>query len=86
MVLYGKIIKGMKIIDEAYAENNIDESSFRDALEKCLVDVCKKLDIPTPIWLKKNTVELAGYRKTFFTAEQFVEKVKFDKFIIEVKM
>jgi hypothetical protein len=59
--------------------DNEQEHSFRDKLEKCLTGLCSDLDVPVPLWLKKNTRELAAFKKTFFTPEQFIEKVWFDK-------
>jgi hypothetical protein len=84
LVLYGKLVKDLKVLKETFVENDMENVSYHDMLEKCLIDLCRKLDIPAPIWLKKNTAEFAGYHKTFFSSEQFIEKVKFDKFIIEV--
>jgi hypothetical protein len=46
--------------------------------------LCAKLEIPVPLWLKKNTKELAIFRRTFFSSEQFMEKVWFDKFEIRL--
>lgn len=79
LTLSGKIyIKG-KLIKESAAVDNEWEHSFRDKLEKCLICLCANLDVPVPLWLKKNTRELAVFKKTFFTSEQFIEKVWFDK-------
>lgn len=71
-----------KLVREASADDNEAEHSFRDKLEKCLIELCANLDIPVPLWLKKNTRELAVFRKTFFSSEQFIDKVWFDKFEI----
>ncbi|HEX2946871.1 MAG TPA: hypothetical protein VHT96_13035 [Clostridia bacterium] len=84
MVLNGKIIIEGRLVREASAEDDEREHSFRDKLEKCLIDLCAGMEIPVPLWLKKNTRELAIFRKTFFTPEQFVEKVWFDKFEIKL--
>ena len=84
MILSGKLIVEGKLIREASAEDNDGEHSFRDKLEKCLVDLCTEMEIPVPLWLKKNTRELAVFRRTFFTSEQFIEKVWFDKFEIKL--
>ncbi len=35
--------------------------------------------------MNKNTKELASFSKTFFSDEQFMEKVYFDRFEIEMK-
>ncbi|MCX7748418.1 MAG: hypothetical protein N2645_16260 [Clostridia bacterium] len=85
MKLYGKIFKEAKIIREALVEREDGKASYRDLLEGCLIDVCRELEIPVPLWLKKNTSEYAAYRRTFFSNEQFVEKVTFDKFEIYVE-
>ncbi len=85
MRLYGRIIKDTKLIKEAVAVEADEGSSFRDRLEKCLVDLCRDIDIPVPIWMKKNTKEFGLFRKTFFTREQFVEKVDFDRFEIRAE-
>ena len=84
MVLSGKLIKGTKTLKETLVEENNESLSFRDALEECLIRLCAELDIPVPLWLQKNTTEFARYRRTFFTNEQFVEKVSFDKFEIRL--
>lgn len=84
MTLTGKIYVETKLIREAETADNNEGHSFRDKLEKCLIELCAKLEIPVPLWLKKNTRELAVFRKTFFTSEQFIEKVWFDRFEIKL--
>lgn len=85
MRLFGKIIKDTRILKEAFVQRNDDDTPFRDVLEECLIGLCKELDIPVPLWLKKNTTEFVNYHKTVFNHEQFVEKVKFDKFEIQLE-
>jgi len=82
--LTGNLIKGTKITKRAFFEGTDNSISYRDMLEECLIGICKELDIPVPIWMKKNTHEFAVFRRTFFTSEQFNEKVNFDRF--EIKM
>ena len=84
MTLSGKIYVEGKLVREAVAEDNEEGHSFREKLENCLLDLCSLIDIPVPLWLKKNTRELAVFRKTFFTPEQFMDKVWFDKFEIKL--
>jgi hypothetical protein len=85
LILFGKLILGTKVIKEASFEVSDDNTSFRDRLEECLIGLCKELDIQVPLWLKKNTKEFVQYRTTFFTKEQFVEDIKFDKFELRAK-
>jgi hypothetical protein len=77
--LRGKIYLEGKLIKEDKSESTEENLSFRDKLEKCLLDLCRRLDTPVPLWLKKNTREFSIFHRTFFTSEQFVEKVWFDK-------
>ena len=86
MKLYGNIIKDRRKLMEAVAESTSEDISFRDRLEACLLELCKSLDIPAPLWFEKNTREFAAYRKTFFSKEQFIEKVWFDKFEIILEL
>ncbi|MFZ5985771.1 MAG: hypothetical protein ACOYWZ_01415 [Bacillota bacterium] len=85
MILIGKLVKGTNTIKESTVIRDDDGTSFRDLLEEGLITLCRELDIPVPLWLKKNTSEFARYRKTFFTSDQFVEKVRFDKFEIRLE-
>jgi hypothetical protein len=85
MVIYGKIIKENMSLREVKAENTDASKTFAEKLSLCLISICRQLDIQVPIWLAKNTKELANYKKTFFTDEQFLEKVYFDRFEIEMK-
>ncbi len=85
MKLHGKLIRERKIMRDIMVENNQPDLSYRDRLEKCLVEVCAGLEIPVPLWLDKNTKEFIAYHKTIFTNEQFMDRVWFDKFEIRVE-
>ncbi|HHT95305.1 MAG TPA: hypothetical protein P5064_00625 [Clostridia bacterium] len=85
MLIYGKLIKNNLILVEEKAECVNPDMNFQQRLTNCLVDICKKMDIQVPVWMSKNTKELARFNKTFFTDEQFMEKVYFDRFEIEMK-
>jgi hypothetical protein len=80
--LEGKIYVKGKVVNSITVSTANEGLFFRDRLEKCLLDLCKELDIPTPLWLRKNTKELAIFKRTFFPDEQFMENVWFDRFEI----
>ena len=86
MILSGKLFLEGKVIREANVSAVDEGLSFRDKLEKCLLDLCSQFEIPVPLWLKKNTREFAIFRRTFFSREQFIDKVWFDKFEIQLGM
>lgn len=84
MRLTGQLIKGTAIISAETVDND-ENIGFNHKLEACLIDVCKKLEIQIPLWLQKNTREFVQFQKTFFTGEQFIEKVMFDRFEIRLE-
>lgn len=83
-----KIESGIYIenIPIALAEASCNDSSlsFNKRMEECLLSVCKKLKAPIPLWMKKNTKELANFRQTEFTEEQFMENIVFDKMLLRI--
>ncbi len=82
LVLYGRIIKGGRIVREIEAVEKSEGKPFRDNLEAALVRLCRELNIAVPIWLSKNTRELAISRRTSFYPNQFIEPVLFERFEI----
>ena len=85
MILNGRIVKGHKTIYQKSIKDTCGPSSdFRDKLENCLLGLCKDADVPTPMWLTKNSAELGMFKKTNFYAEQFPEAVKFDRMEIKI--
>ena len=85
MILYGRLMKGNMLLKDSKAVG-ITGKSFHDQMEEAFLKLCKDLDIPVPIWLKKNTREIAGYRKTYFEKEQFIEETIFDRFVLEIEV
>ena len=86
MVLYGKLVKGNTFIKDAKTAGADNERPFHDIMEEAFVLLCRELEIPVPIWLKKNTREVSRYHKTFFEKEQFIEEVYFDRFELEIEV
>jgi len=86
MKLYGKLMNKNMPLKTNKVENLNSNIEFHAQIEGLFIDLCKNLDIPVPIWLKKNTRELSRYKKTFFNKEQFIEEVYFDNFILEIEV
>ncbi len=86
MKLTGRLIKNTAIIKEAVIEKDDETASYTDLLEECLIGLCRELDIQVPLWLKKNTAEFVKYHRTFFTKEQFMENVRFERFEIKLEL
>lgn len=72
----------MTEIKEVTTENT--DASYSKRLEKALIELCRQLDVPVPMWMKKNTKEFAAFGQTIFFREQYTENVRFDRFQIRV--
>ncbi len=86
MVLYGRLMKENIVLSEASSAGDLSGADFHDVMEDAFIRLCKSLEIPVPVWLKKNTREISRYRKTFFHREQFIEETVFDRFILEIEV
>ncbi len=84
MKLEGKLFKGNLMIAQAVSSIQAPEMSFVKELETNLIDLCRQLEIPIPLWLSKNTHEFAAFRQTMFFADQYTETVRFDRFQIKM--
>ncbi len=76
------IANRMTEIKEVETPDNTGEA-YSVMLERALVELCRQMDIPVPLWMKKNTHEFAAFRQTIFFKEQYTEKVRFDRFQIK---
>ena len=76
------IANRMSEIKEVETPDNEGEA-YSVRLERALVELCRQMDIPVPMWMKKNTHEFAAFRQTIFFKEQYTENVRFDRFQIK---
>ena len=79
MKLEGRLFKANLLLRETTVEQPETQERWVTQLEHCLIEVCRRLDAPLPLWLRKNTHEFASFRQTIFFAEQFTESVHFDR-------
>ena len=84
MKLEGSIYWENRLVSRQTREITEDHRPFVFHLDRCLVSICKDLGIPLPVWMEKNTREFAAFHQTVFTAEQFGEKIQFDRFQIRL--
>ena len=75
MIIKGKINK--QYVFER--DENIDYSEFFSYVR----EICEKLDCPTPVVLKSHIFSYAKYNTVKFVPSDFVEKVDFDKLVLE---
>lgn len=81
--LWGKIYKKNKMIKQ-YEYTCNEDIAYQKQLTKCIVAICYKFDIQKPYWLNRNLKEYNRIKKTSFNQDNFIEKIDFDKFEIEV--
>ena len=79
--IWAKTVKNGKITKQFVyeREGSTDYSQFFDYLK----DICETLDIPTPVLIKTHLFNYAKYNNVKFKANDFVEKINFDKLVLE---
>ncbi len=82
MRLEGRLFLGNRALRDAVAEAGGEGAGIAKDLDTCLRMLCRDLEIPTPIWLGKNTREFARFHQTVFFEGQFTDRVPFDRFQI----
>ncbi len=82
MKLEGKIFRANLLLSSATVEQPDNDRRFSLRLERCLIELCRALEIPLPLWMEKNTREFARFHQTIFFAEQFTEPIHFGRFQI----
>ncbi len=79
--IWAKTQTGDKIISD-YMYINGDKYDERE-FAAYLMEICHEMDIPTPVILKHHIRGFHSFNITTFKAEDFVESVDFDKFVLE---
>ena len=79
--IWAKVIKKNKILRQFMLEKteSMDYSNFYGYLR----EICENLDVPTPVLIKTHLFNYAKYNSVRFRADDFVEKIDFDKLELE---
>ena len=79
--IWAKVMIKDKIVKQFVLEKleSMDYSNFFDYLR----EICETLDIPTPVLIKTHLFNYAKYNNVKFTKADFVEKIDFDKLVLE---
>lgn len=79
--IWAKLLRGDKIINQCVYEREglTDYSLFYEYVR----DICELLDCPTPVVIKTHIFNYAKYNTVRFTQSDFVEKIDFDKLVLE---
>ena len=84
LTLEGRVLFANMMMEIKEVTTEDTDASYSKRLEKALVELCRQLDVPVPMWMKKNTKEFAAFGQTIFFREQYTENVRFDRFQIRV--
>lgn len=49
-----------------------------------LAELCRRMDVPRPMWLSKHQKEFDAFRRTAFTQDHFVEHIPFTRLELEL--
>lgn len=79
---WGKIIKNGKLIKSEIYKS--EKSSLDNAMLEALEFFGRTFDIEVPMWNAKHTVELGVFRRVVFREDDFIDKINFDRFEIEI--
>ncbi|WP_313164363.1 hypothetical protein [Sedimentibacter sp.] len=81
--LWAKKIKTNNIVSSIVVKNK-EEISLDLKRDKAFKEICAKLDISVPLWLKKHDLEFSQFKYVTFYPHDFVDEVDFDKLEIEL--
>lgn len=81
--LWAKKINANKIISSIVVKNK-EEIDLNEKRDKVFKEICAKLDISVPLWLKKHDLEFSQFKYVTFYPQDFVDEVDFDKLEIEL--
>ncbi len=84
LTLEGRLFVANRMTEIKEVTTEDTDASYSKRLEKALIELCRQLDVPVPMWMKKNTKEFAAFGQTIFFREQYTENVRFDRFQIRV--
>lgn len=79
--IWAKVMKGDKIQKQYVLEkpDMMDYSEFFNYVN----EICTTLDVPTPVIIKTHLFNYAKYNVVRFKKDDFVEKINFDKLVLE---
>ena len=80
--IWAKTMKDGKISKQMVYENSEDKMTYSHFLQY-LFDICRELDVPTPVLLKTHIFNFAKFNHVRFLPRDFVESVDFDYLLLE---
>lgn len=84
MKIWARIRKDNKTIDQYTLEVPVKSAVEVDDWNSPLGEICHALNLSRPVILEKHINELLRFNGTVFRADDFLEKISFDKLEIEL--
>jgi len=79
--IWAKVMLEQKIVKHFVYEK---QEQFKDkSFHNYLMDICKEIDLETPIVLKKHLSFFKEFRSVKFIKDDFLEEINFDALILE---
>ncbi len=82
LTLWGKLIKNGKTLRSDTCSSAKDDLS--SAILECLEYFAKAFDIEAPMWHSAHTKQLGLFHKATFKPDDFIDRVDFDRFEIQI--
>ena len=79
--IWAKTVKDGKIVRQFTYEN--EEKLTWSHFLHYLFDICRELDVPTPVLLKTHILNFGKFNHVRFLPRDFVEEVDFDYLLLE---
>ena len=79
--LWARKMRGQRI---AASDTEPCDPADPQAALAALMEICRRMDVPRPLWLGKHQKEFDAFRRTAFTQDHFVERVAFSRLEIEL--
>ena len=80
--IWAKVMQGGKIVRQFVYQNGEEKLTYSHFLNY-LFDICRELDVPTPVLLKTHIFNFAKFNHVRFLPRDFVESVDFDALVLE---
>ena len=76
--LWARTMRGQRMLGNETADCD------PEAPQQALQELCRRMDIPRPLWLGKHQKEYDAFRRTSFSQDHFMEHIAFSRLEIEL--
>ncbi len=81
--LWARKISKNHLADSIVVKNK-DDAEPSEKRDRCMKEICQRLDISVPVWLKKHDLEFSQFKYVTFYPQDFIDEIDFDKLEVEL--